>query len=55
MILSIIKATLAIYPLSSKIVIQAKSDNIIGNSTNIPPTPPMIPSIINDWNQGELS
>ena len=53
-ILSIINATLAIYPLSSNTVIHANKDKIIGKRTNIPPTPPIIPSMISDWNQGEV-
>ncbi|SUQ49825.1 hypothetical protein CNEONATNEC32_02440 [Clostridium neonatale] len=52
--LSIIKATLAIYPLSSSNVIHIKSTKIIGNNTSIPPTPATIPSTISDLNQGEL-
>ena len=51
--MSIIKATLAIYPLSSNIVIQTKSESITGSKTSIPPTPPTIPSTISDWNQGD--
>ena len=52
--LSIKNATLAIYPLSSKNAIQTNSARITGKSTNIPPTPPMIPSTNNDWNQGDV-
>ena len=46
--LSIINATLDIYPLSSKNDIPRKSANTIGKNTITPPTPATIPSTIND-------
>ncbi len=52
--LSIKKATLAIYPLSSNIAIHKNKANIIGNKTIIPPTPATIPSTSNDWNHGAV-
>ena len=51
--LSIINATLDIYPLSSKIVIHINNTRIIGSSTIIPPTPDTIPSTISELNQGD--
>ena len=43
--LSMIKATLAMYPLSSKRDRKKNRVTIIGRKLNTPPTPPKIPSI----------
>ena len=51
-VLSIKNAVLDIYPLSSNIDIPKNSVNIKGKNGNVPPTPPTIPFIISDLNQG---
>ena len=48
MISSMTNATLAIYPLSSRIASARKRINILGRNVRIPPTPEIIPSIIRD-------
>ena len=49
-ILSIIKATLAIYPESSINEIKKYNINILGKNTITPPTPPIIPSTTKSCN-----
>ena len=51
-ILSIKKAVLDIYPLSSNKDIPKNKVNIKGKNGKVPLTPPNIPSIISDLNQG---
>ena len=50
--LSIIKAILAIYPLSSKIDKKKNNTTIIGKKLRTLPTPPKIPSITSDFTVG---
>ena len=48
---SMIKATRAIYPQSSKIARKKNKTNICGTKPRTAPTPPIIPSTINPCNQ----
>ena len=48
---SMIKATRAIYPQSSKIAKKKNNTNICGTKPITAPTPPIIPSTINPCNQ----
>ena len=48
---SMIKATRAIYPQSSKIAKKKNKTNICGTKPMTAPTPPIIPSTINPCNQ----
>ena len=50
--LSIINATLAMYPLSSNIERKKNSTTITGRKLNTLPTPAKIPSIIREWTTG---
>ena len=47
--LSIMNATLAIYPESSIKDINKNSINMLGKNTITPPTPPITPSMIRSW------
>ena len=51
MILSIMNAALAMYPLASSIEMKKKSIRMLGRKTSTPPTPVMMPSTSKSFSQ----